>query len=160
MFALPSLKLSWIVTTGNRKKVKSAVEYLSVSNDTFLNAHTPIQISLAHLFKEAAPFVKQYSNTLKQNLEFAISKLNSIENIEFIKPEGSFYLSLNLSKTKLAQKYDEESLVTTLMKKYGVFFHPGFFYDFKDGIYLILSFLCSKQKIERGIESLKDLLKI
>ena len=48
----------------------------------------------------------------------------------------------------------EEEFVVNLMKQTGVFIHPGYFYDYEDGIHGVISFLCEREKLKVGLERL------
>ncbi len=156
MFALPSLKLSWIVVTGESKKVEEAVENLESTADTFLSCHTAIQETLPVLFSEGWSFVEEYKKVVRKRRSLMIELLQNIPNLQFNIPQGAFYCMLDLSKTEHAHRLkDEEALVIQLMQETGVFIHPGYFYDYEKGSHGVISFLCSPEKLSKGLEKLK-----
>ncbi|MBF0493374.1 MAG: pyridoxal phosphate-dependent aminotransferase [Deltaproteobacteria bacterium] len=159
MFALPSLKLSWILVTGENKKVEQAVDQLETLADTFLSCHTPIQQALPVLFSEGWSFVQDYVAEVARRRTILISLLEEIPNLRFNSPQGAFYCLVDFSNTVKAQQIgDEEEFVIALMKETKVFIHPGYFYDYEIGVHGVISFLCSPDKLKVGLGKLKVFL--
>lgn len=156
MFALPAMKLSWIAVTGENDRVEAAVDALETTADTFLSCHTAIQETLPVLFSEGWRFVESYREEVRQRRELALNLLQSSPKIEFVVPDGAFYLMFKLKNS--AAFSSEEEFVIQLMKRKGVFVHPGYFYDYEDGIHGVISFLCSPEKLEKGLKALLDFI--
>jgi len=157
MFALPAYKLSWIVLSGESKKVEEAVDRLETTADTFLSCHIPIQEALPRLFEEGWSFVESYKKEVGERRILALEILQKIPQIEFVKPEGAFYLMFKLKSS--SRFSSEEDFVIQLMKEKNVFVHPGYFYDYEEGIHGVISFLCEREKIKTGLEHLTDFIK-
>ncbi len=168
MFALPSLKLSWIAVTGKKSKVEAAVDALETTADTFLSCHTPIQQTLPALFSEGWDFVERYKKEVGERRKLAINILRKSPRIQFVEPEGSFYLMMKIDvrgepmcspgQTQRSAPTTEEQFVIDLMRQTGVFIHPGYFYDYEEGIHGVISFLCEREKLQKGIPALLDFI--
>ena len=146
--ALPQLKLSWIVCSCTESVKREIYEGLEIIADTFLSVNTPVQIALPDLFKLKHSIQTQIQNRINQNLNYAIIQFSKITKIIPFPPQGGWYLTLKISDTE--QK--EEDIVIDLIKKTGVYVHPGEMFRFPNGIYLILSLLPEESIFCDGIE--------
>jgi len=151
MFALPSLKLSWIAVTGDAGKVASAVDLLETMADTFLTCHTPVQEVLPWLFFQAPAFLRSYREEVKRRRDLALNVLKNCLDISVIEPRGGFYLT---GKIKKDLGLSEDEFVIGLMEAKGVFVHPGYFYDNEIGLHFVISFLTKEEKLLEGVKSL------
>ncbi len=153
MFALPSMKLGWIVVTGEKDRVEIAVDHLETTADTFLSCHTAIQEALPLLFQEGWNFVEKYKKEVGERRKLAIDILRKSSKISFVEPEGAFYLMMKIEGS------GEEKFVIDLMKQTGVFIHPGYFYDYEKGIHGVISFLCKRDNLKMGLDRLLEFVK-
>lgn len=155
MFALPSMKLSWIAVTGLSEKVIPAVEHLELMADTFLSCHTAIQKTLPIIFEheESLSFLKNYKNEVRSRRDLAIELFKKSPSLSFTAPQGSFYLM-----GKILKPVSEEDFVIELMEETGVFVHPGYFFDYEEGSHVVISFLTQPEKIRSGIQALIEFL--
>lgn len=152
MFALPSLKLSWIALSGEAARVAPALDRLETIADTFLSCHIPIQEALPALFAEGAPFLADYRREVRRRRDLAVALLQEDPSFRFHPPQGGFYLTLSVAKE---MPFDEETLVIRLMEEEGVFLHPGYFYDDESGTHLVLSYLAQEPELRAGIAALR-----
>ncbi|HSA58760.1 MAG TPA: pyridoxal phosphate-dependent aminotransferase [bacterium] len=153
MFALPALKLGWIAVTGKKSLVDPAVDRLETTADTFLSCHIPIQKALPDLFEKGRAFVDGYVAEVGRRRLMMMNLLRGAEEIRFVEPRGGFYLTAAI-ETGLP----EEDFVVRLMKKEGVFVHPGYFFDYEKGCHVVLSFLVHPERMRPGIERLLSFL--
>ncbi len=155
MFALPSLKLGWIVVSGEKRRVDQAVDALETSADTFLSCHTAIQQSLPQLFSQGSEFCKNYVTEVTARKNLAVSELRKLPLLRFIEPQGGFYL---FAEVLNPCNLDEEAWVIQLMEKKGIFVHPGYFFDYEQGVHFALSFLTDPQILREGIARIGEFL--
>ncbi len=153
MFALPALKLGWIAVTGRKSLVDPAVDRLETTADTFLSCHIPIQKALPDLFEKGRAFVDGYVAEVGRRRLMMMNLLRSSEKIRFVEPQGGFYFTAEI-QTDLA----EEDFVVELLKKEGVFVHPGYFFDYEKGCHIVLSFLVHPERMQPGVASLVTFL--
>lgn len=78
--------------------------------------------------------------------DYIVDRINAISKLSVVKPEGAFYVFVNISKTGLgslefAQRLLDEAQVAVI---------PGI--GFGDDHYIRLSFATSKEQIEKGLE--------
>lgn len=142
---LPQMKLSWILMNGPAKAVEEAKEKLEIIADTFLSVNTPVQNCLAQWLESRAKFQSQILERIKSNLQMAKSQLDCLTT------EGGWYLNI-----KIDSKLDEEKFVLKLLEEKSVYVHPGFYYDYPDNGYLVLSLLTPSEQFSEGIKRIKD----
>lgn len=82
-----------------------------------------------------------------------IEELKKIENISFIKPEGAFYIFINVKKYLKGNKKSFD-LSLNLLENYGIATMPGIAFGTEG--YIRLSFAISKEDIIEGIKKLKE----
>ncbi len=120
MFALPDLKLGWIVLS--ERAGAQYAERLEMLNDTFLGASTLVQTMLPVLFERGMPFVDEMRRRLRANLDLAVAALSACPRLEVTRPDGGYYLF-----PRVLDCEDEEQLVIDLLDA-GVLAHPGYYY--------------------------------
>ncbi len=145
MFALPDLKLGWIVLNPAARPFADRLELL---NDTFLGANGFSQALLPRLFDMARPFVEMMRDHVRANLELGLQKLVACPGVQIQPPDGGYYLFPALPAIG-----DEEQLVIDLLDA-GVLVHPGFYYGEPEGPHLMLSALTASDRFADGLERL------
>lgn len=151
MLALPSLKLGWIVVSGEPSRVSCIVDKLETQVDALLTTHTPIQQAFPALLAEGQSFQKSYTDEVRSRRDLALALIATSPHLTCNPPQGGFHLMLEV---KTSKPMDEEELVIRLMKEAGVFVHPGFFYDWEHGTHLVMSFLSPPERLEDGLQRL------
>lgn len=108
-------------------------------------------VALTESQEEAENMVKQYEK--RRNL--VVSLLNELPNVSFVKPQGAFYLFLNISHySKDSYRFAEELL---LKKKVAV--APGATFGSLGEGYVRISFANSEENIQKGIKQVKEFLR-
>ncbi|MBI2981004.1 MAG: pyridoxal phosphate-dependent aminotransferase, partial [Deltaproteobacteria bacterium] len=154
MFALPALKLGWILVTGERSRVDPIVDHLETTADTFLSVHTPIQETLPSLFREES-FVSEYRAEVGRRRELAVQLLRRSPDIRFAEPQGGFYAMVRVQKP---MQMTEEEFVIRLMEEKQLFVHPGYFFDYEKGTHFVISFLTKKEQLLQGLEKILEFI--
>jgi alanine-synthesizing transaminase len=149
-YALPGLKLSWVVVTG--PDCKKYIDQLERSADAFLACNQISQAMLPEIINKGNAFLKKFQKHLKTNRDLAIQTLGASPKISFHKPEGGFYL---LAKIK-GLRVSDEDFVIQLLKKTGIFVHPGYYYDYDKGLYILISLLPPAKVLETSLKIIAD----
>ncbi len=144
--ALPQMKLSWIIVNGPRRQMQEACDRLEVIADTYLSVNTPVQNALSGWLQSKDTIQDQIKKRLKTNLNHLIRSLDKEPILKLIEPQGGWYAIL-----KFSEDLDEENFVTELLKKDHVFVHPGYFFDFDQEGYCVISLLPSPEIFQEGI---------
>ena len=146
LFALPDLKLGWIVLSG-----AASAQYgdrLELLNDTFLSANSLTQALLPQLFARGMSFVGSMREHIHRNLDLALGKLGSCAGVRVQPPDGGYYLFPEVRGWS-----DEEELVVHLLA-HGVLVHPGYFYGYEVGTHIMISCLTEPRNFAEGLDRL------
>ncbi|MFA5829349.1 MAG: pyridoxal phosphate-dependent aminotransferase [Candidatus Gracilibacteria bacterium] len=176
-YALPGLKLGWIVVTGsqnqshhgpnNNTHFSETVNELERLADTFLACNQLTQTMLPDIISKGESFIKKYRNHLQKNRDLAMKILGGCPKITFHKSEGGMYLFVRIDglfKTERTahgprkRPVTDEEFVIKLLEKHKIFVHPGYFYDYDNGLYLLISFLIPKKELEKSLKRIIAIL--
>ncbi|HLF18281.1 MAG TPA: pyridoxal phosphate-dependent aminotransferase [Candidatus Omnitrophota bacterium] len=147
---LPQMKLSWIVVSGPDQLVSEAKKRLEVIADTFLSVNTPVQNALRSWFTHKDAIQGQIRQRITNNYEFLKKEVAGLKGVQLLKAQGGWYAILQLVNSGK----NEEEWVLKLLSKYHLFVHPGYFFDFEEEPYLVVSLLTDPPIFKEGIERL------
>ncbi|EKD42014.1 MAG: hypothetical protein ACD_73C00389G0002 [uncultured bacterium] len=154
LFALPAFKLGWITVTGQKNLVDPAMDQLEHMADTFLTCHTAIQESLPELFEKGKDFLGEYKREITTRAKLTTDILDTCPFLDFVRPAGGFYLSFTYQKPDLP----DEEFVISLMKQKNIFIHPGYFFDFTEDNYGVISFLHPPEILQTAFHQIIDFI--
>jgi alanine-synthesizing transaminase len=147
--ALPQMKVAWLVCSGPKTLVDSAVPRLEVIADTYLSLNAPAQLAIPTLFAQRQPMQTQLLQSVRRNLTQLQHQLASQNVCELLHAEGGWYAVLRVPADQ-----SEEERAIELMRKQHVIVHPGHFFDFpKDG-FLVVSLITPEAVFVEGISRL------
>lgn len=147
--ALPQMKAAWVITTGPKNLVESALARLEIISDTFLSMSAPIQVALPELLEQRKIIQPFLLGRIRQNLQELRRQLAAQRNCELLHPEGGW-----AGVMRVCANQSDEALVIDLLRKHHVLVHPGHFYDFpKDG-YLVFSLITPPGNFREGLAKL------
>ena len=149
---LPQLKLAWIVVTGHDEFRETALQRLEIVADTFLSVATPVQQALPELLALRFPIQAEIRARLLGNLA-ALRRILAGSLAEVLRMEAGWYALVRLPRVK-----SEDEWVIELLERSGTLIHPGYFYDFHDEPYAVVSLLPEPQLFQAGIVGLANLL--
>lgn len=154
MCGLPQMKLGWIIASGKPELVNESMERLEIISDIFLSVNTPAQIALPAFMEIGSSIQRQIRERLTCNLDSLTSQLtqlNFIEgtNVSHLVAEGGWYSILRVP----AIKTDEEWAIELLDRR-GVYVHPGYFFDFENEGYLVISLLVKEDEFQAGVREI------
>jgi alanine-synthesizing transaminase len=130
MFALPGIKLGWMVVSGDATLVRKSMSALEMISDTFLPVNEIVQFAVPDIFARGKTFQKDYVAWVRQCHERA---MNGLADVEFVRPRGGFYVTVPTFE-------DEEGASTDLLREHGILTHPGYYYDIKPN-HLVMTFI-------------------
>lgn len=130
MYALPGMKIGWILVTGEIERRRQAMRALELISDTFLPVNEVAQWSVPGIFDRGASFLKTYREWIRQRRKQA---LDALTGIRFAEPEGGFYITLPIPS-------DEDEAAIRLLREDRVLVHPGYFYDMEPN-HLVMTFI-------------------
>jgi len=143
---MPQLKLGWIVVGGPETIRSEALERLSHIADAYLSVNTPVALAAPRLLREGRTIRQAISDRCRHNLETLTELAGSVPSICADAPQGGWSAVL-----RFPDVIDEESLCVRLLSEHGVAVHPGFFFDFPGGSWLVLSLLPPVDEFREGV---------
>ena len=144
---LPQLKLAWMAVTGPDAEARDLLDRLELVGDSFLSVGTPIQAALPAILAGGAVVREQIRARLTQNLVALRCRLLAAPAIHLLEPAGGWTAVL-----RVPSMAGEEALALDLLQRQHVIVQPGYFYDFTNEAWLIVSLLVDPDTFARGID--------
>lgn len=147
--ALPQIKLSWIAASGDRADVGRALAHLDVITDTYLSTNELTQRALSSLLSgPSAERRRRVFERLEHNRRSALALRKDVPEISVLPVQGGWYQVLRLPLVM-----SEEQWVLSFLER-GVLVQPGWFYDFPDEPWVVVSLLTPPAVFEEGLRHL------
>jgi alanine-synthesizing transaminase len=145
---LPQMKLGWIIANGPR--MSDALARLELIADTFLSVSSPVQLAFPTLLTAADSIQQQIRSRTISNLQYLREQIRG-KPVSLLEVEGGWYATLHVPRTRT-----EEEWVLLLLEKQNTLVQPGFFYDFDQEAFLVLSLLTPQPIFRDGIDRLNS----
>lgn len=92
-----------------------------------LSACTPVMRAFVNVYNEPQDHIKEMNRKLKERAEFAHKRINEIESLSAVKPEGAFYI---FPKVELNGRWkNDEEFCIDLLRNTGIVFPYGSGFD-------------------------------
>ncbi|MFB3812970.1 MAG: pyridoxal phosphate-dependent aminotransferase [Terriglobales bacterium] len=143
---LPQMKLAWIVTSGPQEQVGHALSRLEIIADTYLSMNAPIQLAAPVLLAQRHQVCEQLTARIKANLAELDRQLAQQQPCSRLQVEGGWYVILRVPAIRT-----DEQLAIELLENTGVLVQPGYFYDFRQDGYLVLSLITPEEEFAQGM---------
>jgi aspartate/methionine/tyrosine aminotransferase len=146
---LPQMKAAWVLTSGPLELRGDALARLELIADTYLSMNAPVQLALPSFLAQRRTFQEQTMARIRRNLAELDRQLALQTVSSRLELEGGWYAVLRVPAT-----HSDEDLAVTLLEDEGVYVHPGHFYDFSSGGYLVLSLLVEETSFSQGLAAI------
>ena len=133
---LPGLKLAWVIVAGPSATVATASDRLELICDTYLSVATPVQLSLGHFLDRGQEVTQQIASRVRENHACLKRVMSTHPKAVLLPVEGGWYAVIRLLRSS-----SEDTLVLELLEQKHVLVHPGYFYDFPEEVFLVISLL-------------------
>ena len=133
---LPQLKLGWMLMGGPDGPVARARARLELVCDTYLSLATPVQLAAGALLAGSRPVADAIIDRVRNNYAALRRLADRFPACRVLRTEAGWYAVVQVPATR-----SEEALVVELLRRDGVFVHPGYFFDFPHEAFLVLSLL-------------------
>jgi aspartate/methionine/tyrosine aminotransferase len=153
ILGLPQMKLSWILAGGPPEIVSGAIMRLEMIADTFLSVNTPVQNALALWLDSRIVLQKEILTRVRKNHEL-VRNFACEMNLDFYECRGGWYAVLRSDAIE-----DEEQWLLDLLLEKHVLVHPGYFFDFAQEGYLVLSLLPETEQFQRGLGLMAEMFR-
>ena len=133
---LPQLKLGWIGFNGPNDRVGELINAYEIIADTYLSVATPVQAALAQLLQGGAAIRRQIQARIVRNLAALRRAAAHYPAVSVLKVEGGWSAVVQVPAYR-----SEEALVLELLVEDHVLVHPGYFFDFENEAFVVISLL-------------------
>jgi alanine-synthesizing transaminase len=144
---LPHFKLGWIRVSGPDKG--AAIRALELIADNFLSVGTPVQAALSELLTIAPRIRASIQERTSRNLAALQRAMRSCPPARVLPVEGGWTAVLRVPSLG-----SDEELALRLLHDHGLLIHPGYFFDFENDGYVVVSLLTETQVFDEGIARL------
>lgn len=145
--ALPQMKLSWIAVNGPEDQRNEAIKRLEVIADTYLSVNTPAQHALAHWMNILPVMQDQVRKRIRENRQWLSQEIKKAnDRVELLNADGGWS-----AVVKLKHVDDDEDFVKDLLLNEHVFIHPGYFFDFDEEGFFVVSLLPPTDIFNEGV---------
>jgi aspartate/methionine/tyrosine aminotransferase len=144
---LPQLKLAWIAASGPDDLVAAALDRLDVIADTYLSVSTAVQVALPSLVAAGRRVRASIAERIARNLAHVRSALAAHPAVTMLEPEGGWSVVLRVPAIE-----SEDDLVLRILRDDDVVVHPGYFFDFAEEAYLVLSLLPDQPVFDEALD--------
>jgi aspartate/methionine/tyrosine aminotransferase len=115
---------------------RQLLEHMAIVLDTYLSVSTPVQIGLPRLLAAGDAIRQVIDGRLRQNLDVLRGTVRRSPALTLIEPEGGWTAVLRVPAVE-----SEEQIVLDLVATASVLVHPGYFFDFAEEAFLVVSLL-------------------
>ncbi|MBC7173547.1 MAG: pyridoxal phosphate-dependent aminotransferase, partial [Polyangiaceae bacterium] len=148
LVALPQMKLGWIAVEGDDELVRESLRRLEHLNDAYLSAGAPVQEAAPRLLELRGRVQRAILARCRSNLAILDSALSCCPALSRTRVEGGWYALVRLPRVR-----SEEEWVLGLLD-IGVLVQPGWFYDFADEAWVVLSLITPEDAFAAGVAAL------
>ena len=152
--AMTGLRIGYTASSKEIAKALSTIQGHLVSHPSL----TAQYIAYGAL-KECSKDIDDMVNTYKYRRDLFIYKLDKINNLGYVTPDGAFYIFIDLSLYKDKLDFEDSFSIefcNQLLDKYEVAAVPGIAFGLDD--YIRISYACSEEKFLTGIDRLNAFL--
>lgn len=152
--AMTGLRIGYTASSKEVAKAISTIQGHLVSHPSL----TAQYIAYGAL-KECSKDIDDMVNTYKHRRDLVIDKLDKINNLGYVTPDGAFYIFIDLSLYKNKLDFEDSFSIefcNQLLDKYEVAAVPGIAFGLDD--YIRISYACSEEKFLTGIDRLNEFL--
>ncbi len=140
---LPTVKLSWLYFHASEPEKEALQNALDYVLDAYLSVSSMAQKMACPLLADSFEFQVKVRERLSQNREI-LRRYFSPEKL-FL-GSGGWYASLYF------ENRDDEVFVFQLLQKHRILVHPGFFFDFQEDGWIVVSLLTEPDLFEKSIQ--------
>ncbi len=149
---LPHLKLGWIHVGGPPAFVAQAQARLDFIADAYLSVGTPVQAAAGRLLEIGGGLRAQIAARVEENFS-TLTTLEWPAGFQILPREAGWCALLRRPPAT-----DEELLARQLLDRAGVLAHPGYFFDFPDAGWHVISLLPEPKLFRAAVGALREWL--
>ena len=128
---------------------------MEVIADTYLSVNTPSQNALKEWLAIQPKIQNEVISRIRENRIVAEEMSSSCSECMCLKADGGWYAVL-----KLPSSCKEEDFIVELINQEKVFAHPGYFFDFKEEPYIVVSLLTPHEVFKEGLSRIMKRMQV
>lgn len=141
---LPHYKLGWIQVSG--PGAREAIDALELIADNYLSVATPVQQALPELLAIAPRIRDAIRARTRENLDILTRAIELAPSARLLPVEGGWSAVVRVPSIE-----SDEELALRFIEQCGVVVHPGYFFDFDNDGYFVISLLTRPDVFAEGI---------
>lgn len=150
---LPQMKIGWLLVSGPPALREEALQRLEIVADTFLSVNTPVQVALPQLLQLGDRVRAAIQVRLLDHYVYIEQAFSANSPITLLNSEGGWYAVLKIPQTKTEEKWAMQ-----LLSEEGVLVYPGYYFDFVENGYLVISLLTRSESFRKGIDVIRAVI--
>ncbi|MCC0642598.1 MULTISPECIES: pyridoxal phosphate-dependent aminotransferase [unclassified Clostridioides] len=150
--AMTGLRLGYTASNKTIAKAMSSIQGHLISHPSLTSQY----IAYGAL-KDCSTDIDDMVETYKSRRDLITSKLDSIENVDYVNPDGAFYAFIDLSKIAENFKYKDSFSIefcNQFLEEYNVAVVPGIAFGMDK--YIRISYACNENTFLAGLDKLKE----
>jgi alanine-synthesizing transaminase len=141
---LPQMKLAWMVISGPDELASAALARVEMIADTYLSMNAPLQLAAPAMLEQRHSIRRQLMSRVRTNLAELDRQLSGT-SVSRLQVEGGWYSVLRVPRVQ-----SDEELAIALLEKMDVLVQPGYFYDFPNDGYIVVSLITPEETFREG----------
>lgn len=156
-YAMTGWRIGYVAASEEIAKLMSNIQSHTTSNPCSISQYASVE-ALNGEQGEVEAMIKEFKN----RRDFMVDRINSIDNLSCVKPEGAFYVMVNISKV-LGEKFNgvtiKDSLTFSqlLLEEEKVALVPGIAFGVDE--FVRLSYATSVENIKEGLNRIEKFIK-
>jgi aspartate/methionine/tyrosine aminotransferase len=148
----PQLKVGWMAVSGPDRRRNEALQRLEIIADSFLSVNTPAQHALPSLVAARDRIQAPLQQRLRRN-RLLLAEALAESPATLLPADGGWSAVLQVPLSR-----SDEEWALELFHQRGLLVHPGYFFDFSAGSWLVLSLLPEERVFAPAAHALGVLL--
>lgn len=153
---LPQLKLGWMIVSGPLSLRNEAQKRLEIISDAFLSVSVPVQNALPGILATIGSLNDPIRERVTRNLRALRTAIDSYQPsapVSLLCPEGGWNAVL-----RLPDSFSDEEWCLQFLERGDVVTHPGYYFDFARGAYVVVSLLPQETEFAGGVSTLLSIV--
>jgi alanine-synthesizing transaminase len=146
ILGLPQVKLAWIVISGNPDLCELAQDRLEMITDLYLSVGIPVQHGADLLLRQRQAMQQQMLSRIADNSAFLKERFARAANARVLNREGGWY-----AVVRIEDHLSDEQRVLQLLEQDNTLVHPGYFHDFDQEGFIVVSLLTPLETFRVGV---------
>jgi alanine-synthesizing transaminase len=152
---VPGFRIGWGILTGKKELVSEYNEGMQKFVRARLSANKPEQFAIKNALLTSQPHIKEMTDKLKQRGDLTYKRMNAIDGLSLVKPQGAFYAFV-----KIDLDIDDFTFCKRLIEEYGVVtVHGSGFGQKPDTKHFRIVFLPNEEILNKAYDKIEEFVK-